>query len=159
MPSYKLREATGEIRNGAVVVLLSGVAMLIVGLLLASMAVFGVGWFSRGTADFRGKTNEINQINSGNYRIAAYNSFYDECAGIQTDEVRISNAEAALKSNTDTSRAPELQANLTAAQNQRAQDINQYNADARKADTKANFRASDLPYQIDPTEETTTCTA
>lgn len=159
MSMFRLRDNAGDIVKGGVLALVAGV--VVVGLVIAVgvMAIFGVGWLSRSTADFRGKTNETNQVNSGNYRIAAYNHFYDLCAAVQTDETRIANAEADLKANKDPDRAPELQANLDAAKNTRAADINQYNADAHKADTLAHFRASDLPYQIDPTEEKTSCTA
>lgn len=161
MPLYKMRNASGEVARGAVITVLAAIAALIVVLLVASMAVFGYGWFERGTANFRGKTGEINQVNSGNYRIAAYDSFYNQCAGIQTDEQRVKNTMDELAATTDTDRKAQLQANLDAQRNQLATDINQYNADARKHDTKGNFRSSDLPYQIDPnidpTKETTSC--
>lgn len=161
MPLYKMRDPSGEIIRGAVIATIAIVVALIVALLIASMAVFGFGWFERGTANFRGKTSEINQVNSGNYRIAAYDSFFDQCSAIQTDEQRVKNTLQELAATTDTDRKAQLQANLDAQKNQMVTDINQYNADARKTDTKGHFRASELPYQIDPntdpTKEITSC--
>lgn len=91
---------------------------------------------------------------SGQYRIAAYERFYDDCAAIQGLEDQI----ATIKANTT---LPENQRteNLLALTNKRNTMIRQYNADSAKTDTVANFKASDLPYEIDPAEETTTCAA
>jgi hypothetical protein len=140
-----------------------GAAVLALVVIAAIMltGVYGFGWFSRATANYRGGTSAINQTRgNGSYRIAQYNHFYDLCGGIQTDQTRVVNARVALRGDKPTSdQYPEDKANLIAAENGLAGDVNQYNADARKTATAGQFRASDLPYQIDPMEGTITCTA
>lgn len=159
MTSSKFRQDSKVMAGGALAMIVGCAVVLIVAIVIGAMFVFGFGWFSRETADFRGKTGQIERVNDPSYRMAQYDHFYDLCAGVQTDETRIATAKDQLKTVTDADRKLQLQANLDAAINQRAGDINQYNADARKKDTAAHFRASDLPYQINSNEEHTTCTA
>lgn len=130
-------------------------------LVAASMWLFGWGVFARGTADFRGETDQIEQISGdADYRIAAYESFFDQCAAVQTKEAELAAARAELETEgLSDYRRQQLNANITAITAARADLINQYNADAAKADTAANFRSSDLPYTLDIESETTTCAA
>jgi hypothetical protein len=124
------------------------------------VGVFGFGWFQMGTANFRGRVQATEQVRGdGAYRIAAYNSFYDQCAAIQADEARIDSLNQELNGSPApvADRVEQIQASLTAIRSSRAEKIAKYNADAKKADTMANFKASDLPYQIDPTERNTQC--
>lgn len=135
-------------------------ALIVAVIVLGSMAIFGFGFFQRATADFRGKTGVINKRADANYRIANYESFYDLCAAIRTKETAI----AALTAQLAQAEKGSLDYTITSGQltgtkTSRADDINQYNADARKQDTKGRFQASDLPYQLDETQETTTCSA
>lgn len=160
MSDYRLRDAAKDGIRGTTLAIIVGVCAVVVLIVVGLVGVYGFGWFQRGTADFRGRTNQINQVNgNGSYRIAAYDHFYDLCAGVQTDEARIASTQRDLKLTTDPARKMQLEANLSAQQNTRAGDINQYNADARKAATEGQFRASDLPYQLDINAEETTCTA
>lgn len=144
--------------------LLALIAVFVIGLFLVIgmgiAAVYGHGWFVDHTADRSGRTQVKQQINgNGGYRIAAYDHFYDLCADVQTDESNISNTQSELKVTTDQGRKLQLLTNLGAQRNKRAGDINQYNADARKSATLGQFKASDLPYQLNLNEETTTCHA
>jgi predicted Zn-dependent peptidase len=130
-------------------------------LAFATMWLFGWGFFSRETADFRGQTDQVEQISAdADYRIATYEQFFDLCAAVQTKEAELAAAQAelALEGLSDY-RRQQLNANVTAITAARAELINQYNADAAKADTAANFRSSDLPYSLDIESETTTCAA
>jgi hypothetical protein len=146
--------------GAALAAVLGIIAAMIVGLVIASMAVFGYGIFVDHTADRSGRTQvKKDTIGNGSYRIAQYDAFYDECATIQTDEQTIHNITTALTTTTDQNYKITLNASLLANENKRAADINSYNGDARKADTKGHFRSSDLPYQIDPNQESTSCTA
>jgi len=141
-------------------VLIAGVLTLVIGLAFALMAVFGVGFFKRSTADFRGETEQIERVQADpNYRIAAYEHFYDLCASVQTKEATAVALHEELKSGPSDSRREQINATLTALTSSRAAAINQYNADARKADTKANFLASDLPYQLSLLAKETSCAA
>jgi hypothetical protein len=139
-------------------IFLWGVAILVV-IVLSAMALFGFGLFNRGTANFRGKNEQIEKTKAnGNYRIAAYDQFYNLCASVQDDEATIQNLEEELKTKPPQDRITQINASLTAVKSGRRSKINEYNADARKTATQGQFRASDLPYHLDATQETT-CTA
>lgn len=132
-------------------------AILVAGIFL--VIVYGFGGLQRGTADFRGETSEIEQTKAnGSYRIAAYEKFFDKCAGIQSLESKIDNMEEELE-DADKQRVTVLNASITASKNKRSEMIASYNADARKEDTQGQFKASDLPYKIDENEGRTLCEA
>lgn len=120
---------------------------------------FAVNLFSQQTAGFRGETSKRNQVEAnGSYRIAAYDDFYNLCAGVQSAEASIRNLQTEAKDATPQRKA-QIGASITALRNSRAEDINQYNANARKSYTAGQFRSSDLPFHLDLSAEETTCTA
>lgn len=123
------------------------------------VAVYVFGFLQRGTADFRGETKqkEDTQANSS-YRMAAYDHFYDMCAGIQSIEGKIGNMEGELADVDEKQRESILNASIMAAKNKRVELVSSYNADARKEATEGQFRSSDLPYEINENEEVTACT-
>lgn len=131
---------------------------LVLGLILAGMAVFGVGLFKRSTADFRGGTAQRERtLADPDYRIAAYDRFFDLCAAVQSSEATAASLEEELETKPSDARVEQIQASLTAVRANRAEQVNQYNADAAKAGTRAQFRASTLPYTLDVNAEVTTC--
>ena len=132
----------------------AGLAVLLL-IVALTAAVFGIKW---ATADVRGAGDARERVHAdGGYRIAAYDKFFDDCAAIQAVEDKLATARDRA---TDEAYTPAMKgANVAALENQRADLIRAYNADASKADTKANFIASDLPAQIDPTQENTSCSA
>jgi hypothetical protein len=135
-----------------------GAMAVVVGLVFAAMAIFGVGLFQCGTAEFRGKTGQIERTKADpSYRIANYDHFYDLCAAVQSNEAAIDALKEELATNPSQGRVEQIQAALAALRINRSEDINQYNADARKTATQGQFRASDLPYQLDQTAEKTSC--
>ena len=120
--------------------------------------MFGFGWFSRWTAEWRGGTAATEIVHADpNYRIAAYEHFFDLCAQVQSTEAGIRAQLDELDTDPPEARRVQIQANITAARKVRAELINQYNADATKEDTQANFLASSLPYHLNITTEETQC--
>lgn len=136
-----------------------GCIVLSLGLYLAG--VYGGGTVQRKTADFRGKTSQIEKTRgNGDYRIAAYNEFFDLCGAVQTqeDRIQIFTAKVArLEKSGDANALADAQTDLDAVTAERAQLIREYNEKATRADTEGHFRASNLPYQIDITKEHTEC--
>src|SRR5699024_680417 len=131
---------------------------VVIAVALFLAAVYGGGLMQRLTADFRGETGQIEQTQAdADYRISAYDQFYGKCAGIQTLESKISNLSDELEETDDEQRKSVLNTSITASKNKRAELINDYNADARKEATRGQFKASDLPYEVDINEEETTC--
>jgi hypothetical protein len=116
--------------------------------------VFGIRW---ATAPAKGKLAAREQIQSGQYRIAAYDHFFDLCSSIQGLEGQLAAQRAALSTATGDEEA-RISANVAGIEGERARAIAEYNADARKSYTLGQFRASDLPYRLDA-KETTTCGA
>lgn len=138
----------------ATILILLSVAVLLI------VSIYGFGFLKRATADFRGETDKIEQTKaSGDYRIASYDHFFDTCASIQSIESKIINMEEELESVESEQRKTVLNTSITASKNKRADLIASYNADARKEATRGQFRASDLPYEINENEEETICEA
>lgn len=134
-----------------------GIGLLVVGLVVAGMAVLGVGFFKKSTADFRGGVAATEQVQAnGAYRIAAYDHFFDLCAQIQGKESQLAALRTEQASATG-QRAEIVAATITGVSAARGTQIAQYNADASKAGTLAQFQSSALPFTINPAQETTTC--
>jgi hypothetical protein len=162
LPDYRTRDVARDGARYGSWTLILGVITLVVILLLSAMFLFGFGLFQRGTADFRGKTKQIEQTRgSGTYRIAAYEHFYDLCAAVQDDEASIDSLKQELKGDPKPSgsRVGQINGALTALRSSRVEKMNQYNADARKEGTQGQFRDSGLPYRLDKTNKETTCIA
>lgn len=138
---------------GNAVAWLAGI-LLLVGLIAG--IVFGIRWV---TAPVKGKLQAREQINSGSFRIAAYNHFFDLCASVQTKEQTIVALEQELATKPTADRRSQIEASITANRAGRADDINTYNADAHKSYTIGQFRSSGLPFTLYPTTKETACVA
>lgn len=134
----------------AIVAFIAVIILIIVGVIYIS------GTIQKETADFRGNVSQTETVRgSGAYRIAAYEQFFNLCASIQGQEATIAQMTTELN---DPATTPErdavLRASLTGVRSARNANIAQYNADSAKADTRANFLASDLPYHLEMNGET-----
>lgn len=136
--------------------LLASIASIAVVILLVVGVIYIVGTIKKETADFRGGVEQTETVRgSGAYRIAAYEQFFNLCASIQGQEATIAQMTDELN---DPATTPErdavLRASLTGVRSARNTNIAQYNGDAQKADTRANFLASNLPYHLEMNGET-----
>ena len=133
------------------VAIAAGIAgFILLCLLFYFVGVYVFGGAEQATANYRGQTDARNKtVANGDYRIAQYNHFYELCGSIQTLEDQIRTTKEA--------QPPHWKVNVVALENQRSAAIRQYNADASKAGTAAQFKASDLPDQIDINQENTQC--
>jgi hypothetical protein len=107
---------------------------------------FAFGWF---TAAPQGKLQARQQIQSGNYRIAAYESFFNKCSSITTLDEALNQTLDNEKSDKGSDLTRD-KVNFTAQLNSRNDAANQYNVDAQKSYTVGQFKASNLPYSIPP---------
>ena len=155
---YSLKDA---IKHGGIA-LKVGIVALAVALILAVMYVFGWGFFAKTTAPWRGEVGKHERVEgNADYRIAAYDHFFDLCAQVQSDEASIGGLRRELKADprpTD-ERATQINASITALESNRAANINQYNADAAKQYTEGQFRSSGLPYRLSVSTKETQCTS
>lgn len=142
------------------IALVVGVGAIILALIIGAVGIFGFGWLSNSTANFRGNVAKRNLVEAnGSYRIAAYDHFFDLCQQVQAKEASITNVQDELKTAKDPQREVVLNASITALRNSRADLITQYNADSDKSYTEGQFKSSNLPYQLYVTQENTTCHA
>jgi hypothetical protein len=134
--------------------LVIGIAAIVIGIVVW----LGIVFTNKHTADFRGSAAVTEQVRgNGNYRIAAYDSFFNQCSAIQGKEATIAALKTELATNPPADRVAQINATITAVTASRGQAIAAYNADAAKSDTQGHFLASNLPFHIDPAQEATTC--
>ena len=147
-----------EVRRGAWYALRWYIAVVVF-ILVAS----GIGMVIRYyTADVRGKVAANEKIKADpNFRIEAYDRFFNQCASVQSIEQTIAATQAELATSKNERRQMQLNTNLTALAAARADAVNQYNADSHKAYTAGQFKSSDLPYELSTTipEGGTQCSA
>lgn len=125
------------------------VGLIILWLVLAS-AIWG---FGVATAGLYGRGEARKQIQSADFRITAYDYFFNQYASIKALEGQIDELTATLNSLQPGTRdyTYTLSA-LTGTKGLRHVAIQKYNADARKEWTIGQFRDAGLPYQIADTE-------
>lgn len=147
--------------NGAKVALIGVmvfVGLILFGVLMHVTGVYVFGGVQRSTADYRGETDSIEKTRAdGDYRIASYETFFDQCAAIQSKQATIAQMEDELETTDDPQRKAWLQNTLTGIRAGLNSDITRYNADAHKEDTQGHFRDSSLPYTIDINDKETQC--
>ena len=145
----------GRIAGKTIALWVMGVALLIA---LGFIAVYGFGWFQRSTADFRGETAALEDIQADpNSRISAYEHFFSLCASIQGHEETIKALEAELAQGVSESREEQIRGAITANKSQRDGKIREYNLDAQRDYTAGQFRDADLPEHLDIEAEETQC--
>jgi hypothetical protein len=124
--------------------------LMLVGVVLILIPILAWG-FGVAVAPWKGRGDAHKQLNSAQYRIAAYDHFFEQCSSIQGTEGSI-DALIAQLNEAESQRTKDLvNSSLAGAKSIRLQAINDYNADARKNYTEGQFRDSDLPFYIEPT--------
>lgn len=123
---------------------IGGIVLVLLLVLGLTFAIFGVRWLTAGS---RGAVEAREQIQSGDFRIEAYDHFYNLCAAAQTNADAL-NASYIEESTAVEPRLGQVHININAQTIALAETINQYNADARKSYTAGQFRASDLPFVL-----------
>jgi len=130
------------------------VAFIVTFVTILFIGVFAFGWFQKTTANFRGEVGQAEKILADpNYRIAKYDHFFDLCATIKAKEATIENLQGERETATD-KRKEQINSTIMAIKSQRAESIQEFNADSAKEETAAHFKASGLPYRLDIKEET-----
>ena len=120
-----------------------GIAVLLWGL------VAGIWGLGVATAGLYGRGEAIKQIQSSEFRIQAYQYFFNQCASIQGLEGKIDELTIQLSLLTPGTREYNYTlASLTGVKGLRHEAIAKYNQDALKEYTEGQFRDKDLPYQL-----------
>jgi len=120
-------------------------------ILLVLLGTFG-GWIWRYySAPIEGKVGMREKVHSADYRLYSYDHFFNMYSEIKAYEDQIKNQKEYLESiNQSSEEAQRIRRNINAIKNSRNSVIRKYNADAMKEDSRGQFLADDLPYQISP---------
>lgn len=127
--------------------------ILIASIIGVIVVVFASWGFAVVTSGFFGSGNAIIKKNTANNRIAAQERFEQLYQDIKAADRRITQAKAASEAKP---KDKTLLTNYTGTVNFCYQLVADYNANSRKY-TQEDFRAIDLPYQIDSYDQTTDC--
>ena len=114
--------------------------------------------FLQTTAEVRGETAQKERVVAdGDYRIANYDWFYEQCSAIEAKNQKIQLLEEQIASTDDESQKAGYESGLLAEKTTRAELITDYNAKAASGGTRGQYRDAGLPKQIDPNDEEIQC--
>lgn len=127
--------------------------LVVVAVLLVWGVSAGVWGLGVATGGLYGSGEAYKTIHSADFRIAAYDHFFNLYASIKSLEGKIDEITDTLAVLEAGTRAYNYTLTaLTGTKGLRHEAIQQYNADAMKDWTEGQFRDNDLPYQILDTE-------
>lgn len=132
---------------------MNGIAKISVAVVLGLGVLIGGGLGARALlAEPTGQLEARERTQSGTNRIAQYERFYDLCTSAQTAQNQITNLEQERDGGVSESREVQISSSITALRGKRDESVNKYNSLATRDYTAGQFRASDLPYEIDGQE-------
>lgn len=103
---------------------------------------------SMDTADRRGEAEKMEQVEAeGEYRVAQHDYFYNLCSDIKAKQQNIKELETLGGYDQE----------VVANRMKLNEMVSEYNTAASNNYTKGQFRADELPYQIDPDTEVEEC--
>jgi hypothetical protein len=129
--------------KGTIVACVFGLTILILGSLVAFYAT------KYYTAPIRGKIEAREEIMSGDYRIAAYNHFFDLKVAYDSADASLTALIKARDVAISDDEIERLNASIAGVESQKERTRLQYNADAAKNYTLGQFLDLKLPYQIE----------
>jgi hypothetical protein len=131
---------------GKTIALYMGAVVL---LAVIGWAIWGLGV---ATAGIFGQGEAHKEIQSSDFRIQAYQTFFNQCASIQGLEGQIDELVVALEYYERGSREYNITVtSIAGVKGARHQAIAKYNQDALKNWTEGQFRDADLPYHLPDT--------
>ena len=128
---------------------------IFVGIVALSMLMWGITTgFLYWTAGVRGEVEKTElTAGSGSFRIFSYNHFFDLCVNIQKNQANYDAQYDLLQTKEQgTSSYDRTAQNVAVLKAKIEEEKRRYNADSRKEETTALFKANDLPDEI-PVEE------
>ncbi len=126
------------------------IVIIVFFLFIALVWGFATG-FRYFTAEITGRVDEEVRVQSADFRIFAYEYFYDLYAEIRSAEARYLIQYELLQEMEPDTREHNYQQRTVAVLKQRIIELKEkYNADVRKEGTRGQFKATDLPSYIEP---------
>jgi hypothetical protein len=128
------------------------VAKVVLGIGLVFAALYGLtyAWtqFTMDTAERRGEASKQEQVEAnGAYRVAQHDWFYNMCGDIKAKQQNVELMEDSGYTKQE----------IAANKAQLNEMVNDYNSKAANNYTAGQFKADELPYQIDAEKEVTSC--
>lgn len=149
LPSvWNKREDRMNVWTTAIYAILSIFVVIVFGFVIAA---FTIGLRAT-TAGYFGAAEAKIEIQSSEFRRAAQAGFFDQCAGIQGNEVQIDTLLITLDSDIDQRTRNFTITQLGGVTASRGAAIAKYNADASNTYQEGQFRDADLPFQIPLTD-------
>jgi cytoskeletal protein RodZ len=149
MENNEWREVRKDVnRSGRFLVL-----WIIVGVVVAGAIGVAIWGFNVGTSGVKGQGDAVIQKNSAENWVAAQAGFEADYQDILSSDLKIVNAYQALQATPDDKTA---QTNYNGLKSYCLSVVAKYNADARSY-LSEDFRAADLPSEIDTNNSTTDC--
>lgn len=141
---------------GGAVLAFFAVVVIVIAMMLTAATLTGIGWgWQWITAEIRGSVGAREKITADpNFRIQAYQSFFEQCSSIQALERDIEEQQKLLEIIQDPQRREIIQLNVASITGARNGAVDRYNQNALKNWTEGQFRDNDLPYQIPTTYRT-----
>lgn len=135
------------------------IGVLLLVLVVGSFASWGWRWVA---APIEGAVGAREEIQSSEFRIAAYERFFNLCSAVQSHEAQIDAISEELQEAPEEDRS-RIRSNLTGVRAQRMRLIREYNSEASRDYTTGQFRSANLPDRLDASEypeesEGTRCT-
>jgi hypothetical protein len=124
--------------------------VLAIGLLFGALYGLTYAWtqFTMDTAERRGEASKQEQVEaSGSYRVAQHDWFYNMCGDIKAKQ---QNVQLMKDSGYGKQEVAANQAQLN-------EMVNDYNTKAANNYTSGQFKADELPYQVDANKEIESC--
>lgn len=120
--------------------------VLAVFVLYGSLALAGWGW-RWVAAPIEGAVGAREEIQSGEFRVAAYERFFNLCSAVQSHEAQLDALHAELE-DADKDDLSRIRSNITGVRSQRLRLIREYNSEAARDYTTGQFRSADLPDRL-----------
>lgn len=121
------------------------VAVVIVLFFIAVLSLVFLGW-RYFTAPVKGVVEAQEQIHRGANRIQEYEKFFDLCYSAKATQDTITQQQALLESGAK--HPDQVRTTITGLQARLNQIVNEYNSNSHKSYTSAQFKASELPFEI-----------
>lgn len=132
---------------------MSGIAKISVAVIIGLGVLIGGGLGLRAVlAEPTGQVEAREHTQSGTNRIAQYERFYDLCTSAKTAQDQITNLEQERDGGVSESRDSQITSSITALRGKRDEAVNKYNSLAQRDYRAGQFRASNLPFEIDGQE-------
>ncbi|MFW6246904.1 MAG: hypothetical protein ACOC22_01875 [bacterium] len=122
-------------------------------ILIGFLIFIGIIFLSLGLrytlAPIKGKVEQRETVESGDFRMYSYEHFHNLFGVIQANQTELETQEYLLKEAESQNERERIRSNIAGIRSQMRRNVERYNSDARQIKTRGKFRDDDLPYEIE----------